>query len=236
MINGKLLTAIIPARGGSKGIPGKNLRQAGGLSLLARTIRFAKNSLRIDRIIVTTDDLKMHEIAVQYGVQSPGLRPSHLASDTATTAAVVEHVLHECNVVEGYILVLQVTSPFRTLKDLDDLAAVFERSEADAIVSVVAIDEPRPEKLKRVVDGFIVPYMADDFEGPRQALPQPYKLNGAFYLISREVFQRDHRFLPKKTLAFLMPDDRSHNLDSLTDWKIMESMIAAGHWVLEAYS
>ena len=236
MISGKPLTAIIPVRGGSKGIPRKNIRRVGGDSLLERAIKFAKNSPRIDRTIVTTDDPEMHEVATRYRVQSPSLRPSHLANDSATTIAVVEHVLQECAITEGYILILQVTSPFRRLADLVDLCTVYEQSQADAIVSLVAIDEPRPEKLKRIVDGYIEPYMAEGFEGSRQALPQPYKLNGAFYMISLEAFRRERRFVPSSSIPFVMPDERSHNLDSMTDWKIMEVMIAAGHWTLEEYS
>lgn len=236
MIRGAPLTAIIPVRAGSKGIPGKNMRRAGRDTLLERTIKFAKNSARIDRIIVTTDDSAMHEVAVRYGVQSPGLRPAHLASDSATGAAVVDHVLRECAVTEGHILLLQVTSPFRTLLDLEHLCAAYEQSEADAIVSLVAVDEPRPEKLKQIVGGRVESYMAGGYEGPRQALPQPYKLNGAFYMISLEAFHRERRFIPKTTISFVMPDERSHNLDSMTDWKIMEAMIAAGHWMLEEYT
>ena len=236
MIRGAPLTAIIPVRGGSKGIPRKNLRRVGNDSLLERAIKFARNSPRIDRIIVTTDDPEMHEVATRYDVQSPSLRPAHLSNDSAAASKVVEHVLHECNVTNGFLLVLQVTSPFRRLGDLEDLCTAYEQSQADAIVSLVAIDEPRPEKMKRIVEGHIEPYMADGFEGPRQALPQPYRLNGAFYMISLEAFRRGLSFIPKASIPFVMPDERSHNLDSMTDWNIMEAMLAAGHWTLEEYS
>lgn len=236
MIRGAPLTAIIPVRGGSKGIPRKNMRRVGSDSLLERAIKFAKNSPRIDRTIVTTDDPEMREVATRYGVQSPSLRPAHLANDSATAAPVVEHVLQECGVTGGYLLILQVTSPFRRLGDLEDLCTAYEQSQTDAIVSLVAVDEPRPEKMKRIVDGRIEPYMADGFEGSRQALPQPYKLNGAFYMISLEAFHRERRFIPPSSVPFVMPDDRSHNLDSMTDWKIMEAMLAAGHWTLEEYN
>lgn len=235
MIRGAPLTAIIPVRGGSKGIPRKNIRSVGGYSLLERTIKFARNSPRIDRIIVTTDDSEMYQVATRYGVQSPSLRPADLASDSATMDSVFEHVLQECAVNEGYLLILQVTSPFRRLGDLEGLCAAYEQSQAEAIVSLVAIDEPRPEKMKLIVGGHIVPYIAGGFEGPRQALPQPYRLNGAFYLISLGAFRRERRFIPKDSIPFVMPDERSHNLDSMTDWNIMEAMIAAGHWMLEEY-
>ena len=115
MVRDQPLTAIIPVRGGSKGIPRKNLRLVGSDSLLERTIKFAKNAPRIDKIIVSTEDPEMYEIATRNGVQSPTPRPAHLASDSATTADVVENLLQECNIVEGYLLILQVTSPFRRL-------------------------------------------------------------------------------------------------------------------------
>jgi CMP-N,N'-diacetyllegionaminic acid synthase len=233
MIRGETLTAIIPVRGGSKGIPGKNLKLVAGLSLLERAVRFAKASPRIDRIIVSTDDPEMHVIAQRQGVASPSLRPAHLASDSATAAAVVEHVLAECAIAKGYILILQATSPFRTQADLEALCDAYEKSGADAIVSLAAIDEPRPEKLKRIADGRVAPYLGESYEGPRQSLPQPYRLNGAFYLISLEAFRRENRFLPWNTIPYTMPEERSHNLDSMTDWKIMEAMLAAGHWKLE---
>lgn len=235
MIRGAPLTAIIPVRGGSKGIPRKNLRAVGGMSLLERAIRFSLASPRVDRTIVSTDDQEMHEIARGFGVAAPTLRPAHLATDGATTAAVVDHLLVECGVDEGFLLILQATSPFRRLDDLDRLTEAYEASDADAIVSLAALDEPRPEKLKRFVDGRVVPYMERGFEGPRQALPQPYRLNGAFYLISIDAYAREKSFLPPATIPYLMPEDRSHNLDSPTDWAVMEAMIAAGHWSMEDF-
>jgi CMP-N-acetylneuraminic acid synthetase len=177
----------------------------------------------------------MHTIAQRHGVAAPTLRPANLATDTATTAAVVEHVVAECKISSGALLLLQATAPLRTLLDLDTLCRKFEASDADAIVSLAEHDEPRPEKLKRLEAGVVTPYSGQSVEGPRQALPQPYRLNGAFYLISLQAFLREKRFLPKRTLGFVMPLERSHNLDSLTDWQILETMIAAGYWMLEEY-
>ncbi len=233
MLRGKPLTAIIPVRGGSKGLPGKNLRVIGGISLLERAIRFAKASPRFDRVIVTTDDPLMHETAMSHGVAAPALRPAHLATDTATTADVVSHLAQDSGIEDGFICILQVTSPFRRLTDLEGMCAAFERSDAIAAVSLAAVDEPRPEKLKRIVDEQVRPYMAAGFEGPRQALPQPYRLNGAFYIISLAAFLQERRFLPDNCLPFVMTEEHSHNLDSATDWKVMEAMLAAGHWSLE---
>jgi CMP-N-acetylneuraminic acid synthetase len=236
MVRGEPLTAVIPVRGGSKGIPGKNMRSvAGGDSLLERAIKFATRSRRIDRTIVTTDDPEMHAVAQRHGVQSPALRPAHLSDDSATTVGVLEHVVKACAIVDGAILILQVTSPFRRLTDLEELCGLYESGNEDAIVSLSRVDEPRPEKLKRIVEGRVASYLGAGFEGPRQALPQPLRLNGAFYLISLEAFRRERSFLPPATIPFLMPEERSHNLDSMTDWHVMEAMIAAGRWTLEDY-
>ena len=235
MIKGQPVTALIPVRGGSKGIPGKNLRRIGRDTLLERAIKLGLASPWVDRVIVSTDDAEMQALAQSYGVASPGLRPAHLATAEATTAAAVEHVIAECGIASGYLLLLQATAPLRRLADLEELCRKFERSQAAAMVSVCAHDEPRPEKLKRIVEGCIVPYAGAGFEGPRQALPQPYALNGAFYLIALEAFQANRKFLIEGTRAYVMPQERSHNLDTLQDWQILEAMIKAGVWELEEY-
>jgi CMP-N,N'-diacetyllegionaminic acid synthase len=235
MLNGAPVTAIIPVRGGSKGIPGKNLRRIGGMSLLERAIALGARSPWVDRTVVSTDDPEMQAIAAAHGVASPGLRPPHLATDTATAAAVVEHVVEECGIRHGYILLLQATAPLRRLADLDALCRAFEAGDAEAMASVTIHDEPRPEKLKRICGGLLVPYWGQAHEGPRQSLPQPFRLNGAFYLIALDAFLREKRFLPTRTAAFAMPPERSHNLDSMTDWLILEAMTDAGHWTLESY-
>lgn len=233
MLRCQPFTAIIPVRGGSKGIPGKNLRQIGGQSLLERAIRFCKASPRFDRVIVTTDDIAMQSVAEAHGVASPSLRPAHLATDTATAADVVSHVIAECGIDRGYIGIVQVTTPLRRLADLADMCAAFETNDLRSAVSLVAIDEPRPEKMKRIDDGRLRPYMSVAHEGPRQLLPQPYRLNGAFYIISLDAFLAERHFILEDCMPFIMPEAHSHNLDSQTDWDILESMVAAGHWSLE---
>jgi CMP-N,N'-diacetyllegionaminic acid synthase len=227
-------TAIIPARAGSKGIPGKNLWSYDGVSLLARAIRLAKHCERVERVIVSTDSPDMQRIAQQEGAECPELRPSELASDTATSAAVVRHIIDSMAVTSHHILLLQVTSPLRTLADLNAFLDAYLTSGAPAATSVVKLDEPRPEKLKKLEQGMLKPYLGTNYEGPRQALPQPFALNGAFYAIGRDVFLREEKFLPEATIGFEMPPERSHNLDSLQDLQVLEAMLKAGHWRFEA--
>jgi CMP-N,N'-diacetyllegionaminic acid synthase len=229
----KNITVIIPARAGSKGIPGKNLWTYDGISLLARAIRLGKHCDRVERVIVSTDSVEMQSIAVTEGAECPHLRPADLASDTATSAAVVQHVIKSFNVTSEHLLLLQVTAPLRTLSDCNAFLDAYFASNAPAATSVVKLDEPRPEKLKKLEQGVLKPYLDHHYEGPRQALPQPYALNGAFYAIGREVFLDQGKFLPDGTIAYEMPPERSHNLDSQLDMQVLESMLRTGHWQLE---
>ncbi len=233
MLNGAPLTAIVPARAGSKGIPGKNLWRYGKYNLLERAIRLAKSNPLIDRTIVSTDSAEMHGIAQSYGVAAPTLRPTHLATDRAKTVDVVIDLLAQCAITEGHIVLLQVTSPLRTRADLSQFLDVYGSSECEAAVSIVAHDEPRPEKLQRIENGLLKPYLGQKYEGPRQLLPQPYAYNGAFYAVSIAELLRGKSFLPAQTLAYEMPAERSHNLDSLQDLAVLEAMLETGRWSLE---
>ncbi len=227
------ITVIIPARAGSKGIPGKNLWAHEGISLLARAIRLGRHCDRVDRVIVSTDSTEMQSIALAEGAECPILRPADLASDTATSASVVRHVIDTLNVTSDHILLLQVTAPLRSLADCNTFLDHYLASKAPAATSLVKLDEPRPEKLKKLEAGKIKSYLGTDYEGPRQALPQPYALNGAFYAIQRDVFLQQQKFLPEGTVGYEMPCERSHNLDSTQDLKILEAMLTAGFWQME---
>lgn len=236
MIRNQQVTAIIPVRGGSKGIPRKNLLELAGDTLLERTIKFAAASPLIDRTIVTTDDAKMHAIAETHGVAAPTLRPPELAADDSTTNAVIEHLIEQAEIASGLLLLLQVTSPLRTLGDLDNLAEAFESDgQADAAVSLCRYEGSHPAKMLRIEESRIAPFMERTFTGPRQSLPDVYVLNGAFYLIDRNVFLNERNFLPERTMPFVMESAHSANLDTKEDWQILQAMLAAGHWSAESY-
>ena len=133
------------------------------------------------------------------------------------------------------MLLLQATSPLRTSGDLDRLCQLFEDSDADAIISLCRHEEPHPAKLQVVEQGQVRPFMSEGFEGPRQGLRDVYALNGAFYLIDRDVFLARRSFLPPRSIPFLMPPERSLNLDTMTDWHILNAMIEKGIWKLEEF-
>jgi CMP-N,N'-diacetyllegionaminic acid synthase len=227
------ITAIVPARAGSKGIPRKNLWAYEGVSLLARAIRLARHCDGVERVIVSTDSAEMQAIAAAEGAECPELRPSALATDEATSVDVVRHVIQSMAVTSDHILLLQVTAPLRTLADCNGFLDHYLGSSAPAATSVVKLDEPRPEKLKKLEQGKIIPYLGVGYEGPRQALPQPYALNGAFYAIERTTFMQQGKFLPEHAVGYEMPAERSHNLDSRQDIEVLTAMLKAGFWHME---
>jgi CMP-N-acetylneuraminic acid synthetase len=223
-------------RGGSKRLPGKNTRKVGKYSLLERAIKLAQACDRIDRILVSTDDPGMYGCAEAYGVAAPTHRPAELADDGATTTSVVEHLIGQAGIDDGYLLLLQATSPLRTAGDLNALLVQFENNpEADAIVSLCDHTGAHPEKLQKITDGHVSSYLGVDSHRPEQSLPTVYALNGAFYLVDRDIFLREKSFIPTRTIGYHMPFERSVNLDAPADWDLLQAMLSAGYWDFEEY-
>lgn len=233
MLNHKKVFAIIPVRGGSKGVPRKNLYQIGNETLLERAIKLALGCSYIEKVIVSTDDEEMFQIAKQYGVNSPTLRPSCLATDVTQTVDVVLYLINELSIDDAYILLLQVTAPLRTKEDLMNLFSTFEKQlyAAEAIVSLCEIVEPHPDKVQKIAGGYVKSYLEVNPMVPRQSLPVVYKLNGAFYLTHTNVIQQKKTFLPERTIPFIMPKERSVNLDTVFDMYLLEALIEKGNVV-----
>ena len=226
MIRSERLTAIIPARGGSKGIPRKNLLRIEGETIVERAIRLARESGRVDRVLVTTDDPEIYELAKLHDAAPPSLRPPHLATDLATTIDAVIHLIDDADVEDGYVLLLQPTSPLRTASDLDRLCKLFEANpEALAIASVVRHDAPHPNKIMTIDGGYLRSYLGTNPSVPRQSLPVVHAINGAFYLVPRQIVMEQRTFLPERTLPFEMPVERSVNLDGPMDLLLLEVLL-----------
>jgi|CXWL01.1.fsa_nt_gi CMP-N-acetylneuraminic acid synthetase len=236
MIRGQKLTAIIPVRGGSKGIPRKNLSRLGKDTLLERTIKLAKACPYVDRVLVSTDDKEMFAIAQQYGVAMKDLRPAELATDTAKTVDVVKQAIAAENIDEGYILLLQVTSPLRVLADLQALCNALDNAspeQAESIVSLVEHDSPHPDKIQKIDEGYVCSYLGKESMVARQQLPKVYSLNGAFYLTHRDILLTKSTFMPTKTIPYVMPPERSLNLDTKMDMFLLEMLVEKGRIMIE---
>ncbi|MEI8305742.1 MAG: acylneuraminate cytidylyltransferase family protein [Chloroflexales bacterium] len=223
--------AVITARGGSKGIPGKNIADLAGKPLIAWTIEAALRSKAVSRVIVSTDDAEIAAISRQWGAEVPFLRPALLASDTSPHLPVLLHALawideHDSQRYD-YILLLQPTSPLRATDDIEHAVQIARDRHADSVVSVYPA-HPHPLLARRITDDGHLEEFAPRTEGylARQGLPPAYMLNGAIYLVRREVLVDRQSFYTDRTFAYVMPQERSLDID--TPWDLYLANLILG--------
>lgn len=218
MIDRRRVLGVIPARGGSKGLPGKNLLAANGKPLLAYTIDAALQSKSIDHLIVSTDDENIMQAAQRWGAVAPFRRPAYLATDTAGTVDVIAHALEN---QQGYdvVVVLQPTSPMRTANDIDNAIEIFRKSGSPACVSVSPVEQSPYWMYTLNEHNELRPLLDNEPQASRrQDLPSVYALNGAIYVIDVSIFFRYRTFLPLGTVSYVMPKERSLDIDSADDF------------------
>jgi CMP-N,N'-diacetyllegionaminic acid synthase len=225
MIRGKTVLAIIPARGGSKGVPRKNIRELAGKPLIAWTIEAAKQSAYIDRLIVSTDDWEIAEVAKRYGCEVPFLRPRELAKDDTPGIA---PILHALETLPSYDLVvlLQPTSPLRTTADIDGCIEKCVSKQANACVSVTVADKTpywmyllsSSDTLEPVIPGGQTVLR-------RQDAAPVYVLNGAVYVACADWLVQSKSFLEKETIGYVMPVERSIDIDNELDFYLAETIM-----------
>lgn len=230
MMKGKKILAVITARGGSKGIPQKNIKMLFGKPLIAYSIQAALQSRTLNKIIVSTNDETIANVSKQYGAEVPFLRPKHLATDTATSLSVLQHAARYLAEKENYladiIVCLQPTSPLRSAEDIDQAVTLCLSTGADSVVSLCQV-ECHPYWMKKVVAGRVYPLMevADEEYPRRQDLPVVYQPNGAIYVTRRKVLLEEGRILGEHTLAYIMPQERSIDIDTPIDLKLAELIL-----------
>jgi CMP-N-acetylneuraminic acid synthetase len=222
----KSTLAIIPARGGSKGLKRKCLCEVGGRSLLVRCIETALATHSVERVIVSTDDPEYAEVARGVKAEVPFLRPAELATDDASIIDAIFHLLENLQKAENklpdFLLLVQPTSPFLIASDIDQAYSSFDESSVDAVCSVTEC-EVNPDWMRRIdARGYLEPLFKLDLpqHSPRQKMPVNYRLNGALYWIKTEVFLHAATFLPPRTVPFLMPSERSVDIDCEFDLKM----------------
>tara|TARA_R110002072_G_scaffold1598_8_gene13693 strand:- start:18217 stop:18912 length:696 start_codon:yes stop_codon:yes gene_type:complete len=222
MIGGKRVLALIPARGGSKGVERKNLREVGGRSLLDRTISVCIGSKYVDSIVLSTDDDEIAKVGLELGASLPFIRPMELAGDNATSASVVLHALENLSNF-SIIVFLQPTSPFRSIADVDGCIELM----ADGIHSVVSINKishsPYWMYTHEKESQRLVPFIATaDTPTRRQDSPSVYELNGAVYVLDVEAFSDNPIFVSEHSLGYEMPKERSFDIDTELDLTICD--------------
>lgn len=221
------ILGLITARGGSKSIPEKNVKLLAGKPLIVWTIEVALQCQDLTRVIVSTDDEHIARLARQWGAEVPFIRPVELAGDTSSHISVVSHAIQWMEKKEGYcpeyIMLLQPTSPFRTVEDLRQSINFAKEHHAVAVVSV-CVAKNHPLLCKRISeDGRLADFVSTGINYlQRQVLPPAYALNGAIYLNQCVSLLRDQTFVPQGALAYVMPGERSLDIDTEWDWHLAE--------------
>lgn len=225
MRQGKSILALLLARGGSKGVPGKNLKLLDGKPLIYFTIKAIQDSNVFDRFVLSTDSQQIADVAQSYGVEVPFLRPEELAQDDSHAADAIVHALKwiEKNDKQyDYVQYIFPTSPFRTAEDICNGIDVLFEKDADMVISVCqtshplcwANELPEGHSLK----GFIKP----EFQKNRQELAISYRINGSIYVGKWDIFYEKKDYYAQNTFAYIMPSDHSVDIDSELHFKFAE--------------
>lgn len=220
---------IIPARGGSKGVKDKNIRLIDGIPLISYAIQCAKESKKTTRFIVSTDSEIIAEIAKKEGAEII-YRPSYLAQDDTPMVPVLIHACQELeknNLYFDLIVLLQVTSPIRTGKDVDNVISMFEdEPNLQAVISVVPMDDIHPARMYTVDNQLnMFPFLKKGEEYRRQDLPLVYYRNGCIYSIRKDILFEQKTLMPSYKKAYIMPQEWLANIDNERDIIITEALV-----------
>ena len=231
MIDGKRVLAVIPARAGSKGLPGKNIKMLCGKPLIAWSIEVALNCPYIDTVMVTTDSDEIAVVARKFGAEVPFLRPEYLATDTATTFDAVKHVVDYysdelcCNF--DYVVLIEPTSPLRELDDLDSMLETISQNdkEFDAIVSLGEVHE-HPSIMKKVDGSLMSPFCRElAVTSRRQDNEAAYFPYGVAYIVKTPTLLQEKTFYPERTTYFVIQRHQCYEIDDIFDFLAIENIM-----------
>lgn len=226
----RTVLAVIPARGGSKGVKRKNIRSVGGMPLIYWSIKAAKESLLITDFVVSTDDEEIAKIAKSFGAEV-FLRDSLLAEDKTPMLPVLQNVCERYEEETGKIdalVLLQPTAPLRDGNDIDSAISEFNGNESnDSLVSVYLLEDCHPSRMYRIIDGKLDKFYQEPPGALRQDLEDVYHRNGAIYIASRELLMREGRLTCDRPLPFVMEKAKSANIDDEQDLQIADFLLSA---------
>ena len=227
MIQGKSILAIIPARGGSKRLPRKNIMPLSGKPMICWTIEAAQESKYIDTIIVSTEDKEILETARITGVNTM-LRPAHLATDTTTSSEVIKHVLESIKTDYDYTILLQATSPLRNSTHIDEACELIVGRKANSIISVSETDHSPLWSNTLPDDGNMIDFIDPAVRNIRsQDLPVYYRINGAIYICLTTALLDEGSFFQRESMfAYFMERDYSIDIDTKRDFKLCELIMS----------
>lgn len=224
------MLAIIPARGGSKGLPGKNIRELGGKPLIAYTIEAALNAKVVDRVVVTTDDEKIASVAKKYGAEVPYMRSLELASDSASAVDVYIDAIQRLG--EKYesepFMVLLPTVPFRTSEHIEEAYDLFKEKQAKTLISVVEAETPASWYLNVSKDGILQSCgygLEDGMSRNRQENDLSYIPNGAIYILDYNLLCEKRTYYCERTIPYIMDRKSSIDIDVLDDFEYAQYVL-----------
>lgn len=225
--------AIIPARGGSKRLPGKNIKLLGGKPLIAWTIEAAIKSNIFDHVFVSTDNEEIASVSRDYGAKVPFLRPAELASDTATTNDVITHLVDwlgkKIPSPVSTVCILQPTSPFRNASHIIEAFEEKKQKSAKAIVSVCELEHPIEFCNQLGVDGSMAGFIEPTNMKRTQDLDPIYRLNGAIYIFDSSYVNRMNELYSEGTFAYIMDSKLSIDIDTQDDFNLAEFLLSRFH-------
>jgi CMP-N-acetylneuraminic acid synthetase len=227
MYKDKKILAIIPARGGSKRLPKKNLMDLAGKPLIAYSIEAAKNSQYIDDVILSSESEEILSVAREYGAQTPFVRPKELAEDTSRSIDVVTHALKTLTQKYDAVILLQPTSPLRTTEDIDGAIEMFYNKQATSVIGVCEM-EHSPLWANTLDESMSMEGFLDDkYNNARsQDLPVYYRINGAFYMSkTQSVLENETFFVKKNIYAYLMSQEDSVDIDTKLDFIVASAIL-----------
>lgn len=233
MIKNKKVLAVIPARGGSKGLPGKNILNFCGKPLIAWSIEQALQTPEIDKVIVSTDSQEIAEIAKSFGATVPFLRPDFLASDTASSIDVLLHAADFLNQNAGenydYLVCLEPTSPLREVKDISGALETLNQNQSiESVVGVARTESIHPAFLYKIEEEKLTPYLAKHPNSlRRQELEILYHLEGSVYAATIDSLREKRGFYHEKTAPWIVEKYKSIEIDEYSDFIQAEALMKA---------
>jgi len=223
------MIALIPARGGSKGLPGKNIISFDGKPLIAHTIEAALSAKTVDRVIVSTDDRDIADVALKYGAEVPFLRPSELAGDDSRAIDVYRYVINRLNdgsrEVINECVILLPTAPFRDSSHIDEAIDIFHTRKAESVISVTEFDPPVRWALQENPHGTISPLFPDLLMKNRQEEEHFFCPNGAIYVFSVPYLMEHDSYYGERTYPYPMPAECSLDIDTEFDLRWGEFLL-----------
>lgn len=227
------ILGIIPARGGSKSIPKKNIRLLVGKPLIAYTIETAIECKMLTRVVLSTDDIEIAEVAKEHGCDVPFMRPGELALDTTPMVPVLQHAVKYVeeneNVHVDVIVLLDPTTPFRRIEDIEACINKLKHKKVDSVVTVCEAEHNPYFVMMELDDDNLIPLFKNKNEiTRRQDAPKVYRLNAAVYAINRDILMNENTIITDNSKVIIMPQEVSTHIDHEIDFKFAEFLLMGG--------